>query len=71
MMVDLNVVYIAAVSPLLSLSLLRVRVSDGAAKAALATACSISMASYLFRWVAAASLPEAAPPILSVLGALV
>jgi SSS family solute:Na+ symporter len=70
MMVDLNVVYIAAVGPLLALSALRVRVSDGAANAAIATACTISMGGYMIRYTASASLPEAAPLILSLMAAL-
>ena len=66
MMVDLNVVYIAAVCPLLALNALHVRISDGAAKAAMATACIISVVGYLVRWAALFPVPEAIPLIVSV-----
>ncbi|MDR8105035.1 hypothetical protein KPB04_25240 [Burkholderia cenocepacia] len=70
MMVDLNTVYIAAIGPLLALTLLRVRVPDAAAKAAMGTACILSLGSYLVRWTAAISLPESAPLIVSFLAGL-
>ena len=68
-MVDLNVVYIAAVGPLLVLSMLRVRVPDYAANAAMATACAISLGGYLIRWTAAAAPQEAWPLALAVVAA--
>lgn len=70
MMVDLNVVYIAAIGPLLVLNALRVHVSDGAANAAIATACAISMGGYLLRWTCSISLPVAVPLIVSMPAAL-
>jgi SSS family solute:Na+ symporter len=66
MMVDLNVVYIAAVGPLMVLSVLRIRVSDSAANAAMVIACAISLGGYLIRWTTSASIPEAAPLIVSI-----
>ncbi len=70
MMVDLNVVYIAAVGPLMALRVSRIRVSDSAANAVMAIACAISLGGYLVRWTISASLPEAAPLIVSIAAAL-
>jgi SSS family solute:Na+ symporter len=61
MMVDLNIVYLAAVGPLLGLGLLRVRVSDKAAKASIATGCGIAVTCYLIRWMGVVAMPEATP----------
>lgn len=71
MMVDLNLVYIAAIAPLLTLSVSRVRIADSTANAAMALACTISLGGYLIRWKADASLPESVPLIASIAAALV
>lgn len=70
MMVDLNLVYIAAVGPLLALSALRIRISDGTANAAMAIACATSIGGYLIRWKVNAAVPEAVPLIASMIAAL-
>lgn len=59
MMVDLNVVYITAVGPILSLALLNEHVSDRTANAAITAGCGIAMACYLIRWTGIAAIPEA------------
>jgi SSS family solute:Na+ symporter len=65
MMVDLNMVYLAAVGPLLGLGLLRVRVSDKAANASIATGCGIAVTCYLIRWTGVVAMPEATPLFVS------
>ncbi|TAL93145.1 MAG: hypothetical protein EPN73_22475 [Paraburkholderia sp.] len=70
MMVELNLVYIAAVGPLLALSMLRIRVCDRAANAAMTLACTISLAGYVIRWQVNSALPEAVPLIASITVAL-
>ncbi|AOJ42410.1 hypothetical protein WJ23_31580 [Burkholderia lata] len=71
MMVELNLVYIAAIAPLLALSVSPIRITDSTANAAMAVACAISLGGYLIRWKADASLPEAVPLIASIGAALV
>jgi SSS family solute:Na+ symporter len=61
MMVDLNMVYLAAVGPLLGLGLLRIRVSDKAANASIAAGCGIALICYLIRWTGFVAMPEATP----------
>ncbi|MFT4507387.1 hypothetical protein [Caballeronia sp. 15711] len=68
MMVDLDMVYLAAVSPLLGLGLLRVPVSDKAANASIVAGCCIAVTCYLMRWMGLVAIPEAtslfiSPPI--------
>jgi solute:Na+ symporter, SSS family len=65
MMVDLNMVYLAAVGPLLGLGLLRVRVSDKAADASIAAGCGIAVTCYLIRWTGFVAMPEATPLFVS------
>ncbi len=65
MMVDLNMVYLAAVGPLLGLGLLRVRVSDKAANASIAIGCGVAVTCYLIRWTGIAAVPEATPLFVS------
>jgi SSS family solute:Na+ symporter len=65
MMVDLNMVYLAAVGPLLGLGLLRVRVSDKAANASIAAGCGIAVTCYLIRWTGFVAMPEATPLFVS------
>jgi SSS family solute:Na+ symporter len=61
MMVDLNMVYLAAVGPLLGLGLMRVHVSDKAAKASIAAGCGIAVTCYLIRWTGIVAMPEVTP----------
>jgi solute:Na+ symporter, SSS family len=61
MMVDLNMVYLAAVGPLLGLGLVRVHVSDKAAKASIAAGCGIAVTCYLIRWTGIVAMPEVTP----------
>ena len=65
MMVDLNMVYLAAVGPLLGLGLLRVRVSDKAANASIAAGCGIAVTCYLIRCTGLVAMPEATPLLVS------
>lgn len=69
MMVELNLVYLAAVTPLLVLSVLRISISDRAANAAMALSCSISLVGYLIRWQTNTALSEAAPLLASIAAA--
>ncbi|WP_052409680.1 SLC5/6 family protein [Paraburkholderia oxyphila] len=71
MMVDLNMVYLAAVGPLLVLRLLRLRVCDIAANTSMAAGCGIALSCYLLRWMGVISLPSGATTLLSLLIALV
>ncbi|MBW9105083.1 hypothetical protein [Paraburkholderia phenoliruptrix] len=70
MMVGLNLIYIAAVAPLLALSLLHVSISGRAANTAMAIACAISLADYLIRWETNTALPEVPPLLASIAAAL-
>jgi solute:Na+ symporter, SSS family len=65
MMVDLNMVYLAAVGPLLGLGLLRVRVSDKAVNASITAGCGIAVTCYLIRWTGFVAMPEATPLLVS------
>jgi len=58
MMVDLNIVYITAVGPLLTLALLKVHVPEKTAHAAIMAGCSLAMACYLIRWTGIAAIPD-------------
>lgn len=71
MMVELNVVYIAAVGPLMMLRSLRIDVCEGAANAAIAVACAISVGGYVIQWTTSAVLPEVVPLAASIGAALV
>ena len=71
MMVELNLVYISAVGPLLTLNVFRVRISDRTANAAMELACAISLGGYLIRWKASTVVPEALPLIVSLAATLV
>ncbi|WP_051888216.1 hypothetical protein [Caballeronia sordidicola] len=64
-MVDLGMVYLAAVGPLLGLGLMRIRVSDKAANASIATGCGIAVTCYLIRWTGVVAMPEATPLFVS------
>lgn len=65
MMVDLNMVYLAAVGPLLGLGLLRVRMSDKVADASILTGCGVTVTCYLIRWTGIVVMPEATPLFVS------
>ncbi|WP_321907922.1 hypothetical protein [Paraburkholderia sp. J11-2] len=71
MMVDLNMVYLAAVGPLLVLRLLRLRICDVAANTSMAAGCGIALSCYLLRWAGVISLPSGASALLSLLVSLV
>lgn len=70
MMIELNLVYLAAVGPLLLLRLLHLHLSDAAASASLAAGCSIALTSYLLRWTGIVVLPGGATALLSLCFAL-
>jgi solute:Na+ symporter, SSS family len=65
MMVDLNMVYLAAVIPLLGVRLLHVRSSDIAVNASIATGCGIAVTCYLIRFTGFVAMPEATPLFLA------
>ena len=71
MMVELNLIYIAAVGPLLTLTLARIRVSDRAANSAMRIACLISLSGYMIRWKINPSISEAVPLLASIAAALI
>lgn len=66
MMVDLNMVYIAAVGPLLILWQLRTRVSNAVANVAMATGCGIALSCYLMRWMGMTAISDAAPILFAL-----
>lgn len=66
MMVDLNMVCLAAVGPLLGLRLLRVRVSDTIANTSMAAGSAVAIALYLLRWAGMVALPEASTVLISL-----
>jgi solute:Na+ symporter, SSS family len=70
MMIELNMVYLAAVGPLLLLRLLHVHLSDAAASASLAAGCSIALTCYLISWTGIAVLPGGTTALLSLCFAL-
>jgi SSS family solute:Na+ symporter len=74
MMIELNLVYITAVGPLLGLALLKVHVSNRAARSAITAGCCVAGVGYLIRWSSIAAIPEAVSlcigPTLSLLFAL-
>jgi SSS family solute:Na+ symporter len=70
MMIELNMVYLAAVGPLLLLRLLRLHLSDTAASASLAAGCSVALACYLLSWTGIVVLPGGATALLSLCFAL-
>lgn len=70
MMIELNVVYLAAVGPLLLLRLLRVQLSDAAASTSLAAGCGVALACYLLRWTGILVLPEGMTAFLALSFAL-
>lgn len=70
MMVDLNMVYITAVGPLLVITLLNRRISDGWANATLAIGGSIAIALYFARWTGLTAIPETNPLTASFLPVL-
>jgi SSS family solute:Na+ symporter len=70
MMIELNMVYLAAVGPLLLLRPLRLHLSDAAASASLAAGCSIALVGYLLRWTGIVVLSGGATALLSLCFAL-
>ncbi|MGF6641294.1 hypothetical protein [Paraburkholderia sp. MM6662-R1] len=66
MMIDLNMVYIAAVGPLLIFGLLHTSVSHATANATMVTGICIAMTCYLMRWTGATEIPEAAPMLFAL-----
>jgi SSS family solute:Na+ symporter len=70
MMIELNMVYLAAVGPLLLLRLLHLHLSDAAASASLAAGCSMALTCYLLSWTGIVVLPAGATALLSLCFAL-
>lgn len=64
-MVTLNIAYLAAVGPLLSLTLLGHHVTERAARRSMVTGFSIATACYLIQWTHAVRLPESIPLLLA------
>lgn len=65
MMVMLNVVYLAAVGPLLALTLLRHRIAGRNAKRSMSTGLRIAAACYLIQWTHIAHIPEVIPLVFA------
>jgi len=66
MMVDLNMVYIAAVGPLLIFWQLRTPVSNAVANVAMTSGCGIALSCYLMHWMGITAVPDAAPILFAL-----
>ncbi|WP_157664173.1 hypothetical protein [Burkholderia ubonensis] len=66
MMVELNMVYLAAISPILVFRLLRIHTSDRTANASMAVGCGVAISCYLLRWAGMVALPESSTLCLSI-----
>jgi solute:Na+ symporter, SSS family len=65
MMVTLNIVYLAAVGPLLALTILGHRVADRNARRSMSTGFGIAMTCYLIQWMGLAHISDATPLLLA------
>lgn len=65
-MVELSMVYLAAISPILVFRLLRVRVSDTTANASMAAGSAVALSCYLLRWTGMVALPETSALCLAI-----
>jgi SSS family solute:Na+ symporter len=71
MMVDLNMVYIAAIGPILILELSHCAVPSTTADRSMAVGCGVALACYLARWSHAVQIPEAVPLMTSMFVTLI
>jgi solute:Na+ symporter, SSS family len=65
-MVELSMVYLAAISPILVFRLLRIRTSDKTANASMAAGAAVALSCYLLRWAGMVTLPQASALCLAI-----
>jgi solute:Na+ symporter, SSS family len=65
-MIELSMVYLAAISPMLIFRLLRIRASDKTANTSMAVGSIIALSCYLLRWAGVVTLPRASALCLAI-----
>ena len=69
-MVELSMVYLAAISPILVFRLLRIRASAKTANASMAAGSAVALSCYLLRWAGMVTLPQGSALYLALPAAL-